>query len=126
MEVLVTVIGQKLRIATNCKTFVEGTCNFVKFVFSLSDDWAGLATHAQFIQDGNAYNRQLDGSHSVFLPDEIHDGKCELVLYGIRGLTVEISDSAVLNIKKSNHRSDGQEDMYIFATIEEMREYLQI
>lgn len=126
MEVLVNVIGQKLRIATNCKTFVEGSRNFIKYTFLLSDDWAGLVTHAQFTQDGNAYNRDLDSNNSVFLPDEIHDGKCELVLCGVSGLTVATSDSAVLNIKKFNHQSDGKEDPYIFATLEEMREYLQI
>ena len=107
MEVLVSVIGQKLRISTNAKTFVEGTRNFIKFIFSLSDEWTGLEMTAQFIQDGVAYDRQLDSSYSVFLPDEIHDGK-------------------ILNIKRSNHMTDGKEDIYVFATLEEMREYLQI
>lgn len=126
MEVLVNVIGQKLRISTNCKTFVDGTHNFIKFVFTLSDDWDDLYTCAQFIQDGTAYSSQLDGNHSVFLPGEIHDGKCELVLYGANGLTEATTDSVVLNIKGSKHMSDAQEETYILATLEEMKEYLQI
>lgn len=126
MEVLVSVIGQKLRIATNCKTFVEGTRNFIKFVFSLPDEWASLSMHAQFIQDGVALNRQLDSNYSAFLPDEIHDGKCDLILYGVNGMTVALTDSLTLNIKRSNHVSDGSDEVYVFATLEEMREYLQI
>lgn len=127
MEVLVNVIGQKLRIATNCKTFVEGTRNFIKFVFVLPDEWIGLDMQAQFIQDGAAFNRQLDSSHGAFLPDEIHDGKCELILYGAGGMTVALTDSLTLNIKKSNHASDGSSgETYVLATLEEMKEYLQI
>ena len=126
MEVLVSVIGQKLRISTNAKTFVEGTRNFIKFIFSLSDEWTGLEMSAQFIQDGVAYDRQLDSNYSVFLPDEIHDGKCELILHGVNGFTVAVSDGTILNIKRSNHMTDGKEDIYVFATLEEMREYLQI
>lgn len=126
MEVLVSVIGQKLRICTNARTLVDGTRNFIKFVFSLSDEWAGLEMTAQFIQDGTAYDRQLDSNYSVFLPDEIHDGKCELILHGIDGLIVAVSDGAMLNVKRSNHVTDGKEDIFIFATLEEMKEYLQI
>lgn len=134
MEVLVNVIGQKLRIATNCKTFVGGTRDFIKFVFSLPDDWIGLTIYAQFIQDGAAFNRHLDSNSSAFLPNEIHDGKCELVLYGAGGTTVALTDSVMLNIKRSNHVGDGSEGgsgedsvvIYASATLEEMKEYLQI
>lgn len=126
MEVLVSVIGQKLRISTNAKTFVEGTQNFIKFIFSLSDEWDGLDMKAQFIQDGTAYDQQLDSEHSVFLPSDIHDGKCELILYGSSGLTVAVTDGVMLNIKRSNYSNDGKENVIVFATLEEMRKYLQI
>lgn len=126
MEVLVNVIGQKLRISTNCKTFVDGTRNFIKFVFVLPDEWLGLDMHAQFIQDGLALNKQLDSNYSAYLPDEIHDGKCELILYGVSGMTVAVTDGVMLNVKRSNHASDGSDDIYVFATLEEMKEYLQI
>ena len=92
MEVFINVVGQKLRIATNCKTFVEGTMNFVKFTFILSDDWASLEKKAQFIQDGEAINRELDGNNSVYLP----------------------------------YRIDGKDWDYVFATVEEMKQYLGI
>lgn len=126
MEVQVNVIGQKLKIATNCKTFVEGTRNFIKFVFALPDEWVGLDVHAQFVQDGNAFNAQLDSNYCVFLPYEIHDGLCELILYGESDITMAVTDGVMLNIKRSNHTSDGIDQIYVFATLEEMKEYLQI
>lgn len=126
MEVLVSVIGQKLRISTNAKTFVEGTQNFIKFIFSLSNEWIGLDVKAQFIQNGVAYDCQLDSECSVFLPSDIHDGKCELILYGSSGLIVAVTDGVILNIKRSNYTNEGKENVIVFATLEEMREYLQI
>ncbi len=126
MEVFINVVGQKLRIATNCKTFVEGTMNFVKFTFILSEDWAGLEKKAQFIQDGEAINRELDGNNSVYLPAEIHSGTFELVLRGGMGLTSAVTDTLVLNAKRSDYRTDGKDGDYVFATVEEMKQYLGI
>lgn len=126
MEVFINVTGQKLRIATNCKTYVEGSMNFVKFTFIMADDWGNLEKKAQFIQDGVAFNRELDGNNSVYLPAEIHDGPFELVLRGGMGLTSATTDSLVLNAKKSAYRADGKDGDYIFATIEEMKQYLGI
>ena len=126
MEVFINVIGQKLRIATNCRTFVEGTMNFIKFTFVLSDDWAGLEKKAQFIQDGEAINRELDGNNSVYLPVEIHSGTFELVLRGGMGLTSAVTDALVLNAKRSEYRTDGKDGDYVFATVEEMKQYLSI
>lgn len=126
MEVFINVVGQKLRIATNCKTFVEGTMNFVKFTFILSEDWVGLEKKAQFIQDGAAINRELDGNNSVYLPAEIHSGTFELVLRGGMGLTSAVTDTLVLNAKRSDYRTDGKDGDYVFATVEEMKQYLGI
>lgn len=126
MEIFINVVGQKLRINSNCKTFVEGTMNFVKFTFVLSDDWKSLDKKAQFIQDGAAINRELDGNNSVYLPAEIHDGTFELVLRGDMGLTSAVTDSLTLTAKKSMYRTDGADGDYVFATIEEMQQYLGI
>ena len=126
MEVFVNVVGQKLRINSNCKTFVEGTMNFVKFTFVFHNDWEHLEKKAQFIQDGIAFNRELDGNNSVYLPAEIHDGTFELVLRGGMGLTSAVTDSLTLTAKKSMYRTDGADGDYVFATIEEMRQYLGI
>lgn len=126
MEVFINVIGQKLKIATNCRTFVEGTMNFIKFTFVLSDDWAGLEKKAQFIQDGEAINRELDGDNSVYLPAEIHSGTFELVLRGGMGLTSAVTDALVLSAKRSEYRTDGKDGDYVFATVEEMKQYLSI
>ncbi len=122
MEVPVNVIGQKLKIATNRKTFVEGTRNFIKFAFALPNEWIGLDMHAQFVQDGIALNVPLDSNYCVFLPYEIHDGLCELILYGSSGRTVAVTDGVMLNIKRSDHTDDGADQVYVFATLEEMKE----
>lgn len=126
MEVFINVVGQKLRIATNCRTFVEGTMNYVKFTFILPDNWADFKKNAQFIQDGQAYNRELDENNSVFLPAEIHAGSFELVLRGGFGLVSAVTDGLILTAKKSNYQAGGKDDEYIFATVDEMKRYLNI
>lgn len=82
MEILVNVIGQKLKIATNLKCFVSGSQQFVKFTFNMDDSWDNLLTFAQFRQNGAAYNQYLDEDNSVYLPSEIGAGTCTLTLCG--------------------------------------------
>lgn len=50
MDILVNVANQKLKIATNLKSLVAGTQEFVRFVFNLTGDWDDLLTFAQFRQ----------------------------------------------------------------------------
>lgn len=126
MEVFINVVGQKLKIATNCRTFVEGSSNFIKLTFILSDEWDGLEKKAQFIQDGTAYDAFLDRNNSVYLPARIHDGKCELILFGTSGTIVAITDGLILNIKGTNYSGEGKDVTLVMATIEEMKEYLNI
>ena len=82
MELSVNVIKQKLKLATNSYNLVAGSQQFVKFIFNLSDEWDGLLTFAQFIQDSNSYNAYLDENNSVYLPHEIQAGTCKVILYG--------------------------------------------
>lgn len=82
MDILVNVANQKLKIATNLKSLVAGTQEFVRFVFNTSGDWDGLATFAQFMQDGVAYNQYLDENKAAYLPAEIGVGTCTVMLYG--------------------------------------------
>lgn len=84
MDILVSVINQKLRLPVNLKRMVEGTQNFVKFIFELDKKWDTLTTFAQFQQNGLAYNQYLDQDNSVYLPPEIRKGKCALILYGTK------------------------------------------
>lgn len=85
MEILVNVIGQKLKIATNLKCFISGSQQFVKFTFNIDDSWDNLITFAQFRQNDVAYNQYLDANNSVYLPREIGAGACTLILYGTGG-----------------------------------------
>lgn len=82
MELLVNVVNQKLKLATNLKSFVAGTQQFIKLTFNLSDEWDNLLTFAQFIQGENVYSQYLDENNSVYLPHEIQAGTCKVILYG--------------------------------------------
>ena len=85
MEILVNVIGQKLKVTTNLKCFISGSQQFVKFIFNMDSEWDNLLTFAQFRQNGVAYNQYLDEDNSVYLPSEIGAGACTLILYGTGG-----------------------------------------
>lgn len=82
MDVLVSVVGQQLKIATNFKSLVEGSQNFVRFCFNLDGAWDGLTKVAQFKQGDSAYNVALDDDDRCFLPTEIESGECRVALYG--------------------------------------------
>lgn len=82
MELLINVINQKLKLATNLKNLVAGSQQFIKLTFNLSEEWDDLLTFAQFIQSENAYSQYLDSDNSVYLPSEIQKGVCKLALCG--------------------------------------------
>lgn len=82
MNILVNVVNQRMKVATNIKSLVAGTQNFVRFQFALGDEWKNLMPFAQFRQGGDAYNLYLDENNSVFLPAEIKPGTCTVMLYG--------------------------------------------
>lgn len=83
MDVNINVIGQKLKIASNLKNYVEGTQRFVKFIFSFHDNtWDDMLITAQFQQNDHAYNTYLDSDNAVYLPKEITVGRCKLLLFG--------------------------------------------
>ena len=98
MELLVNVINQKLKLATNLKSLVAGTQKFIKFTFNLSDDWNGLHPFAQFIQGENSYNDYLDEDNSVYLPPEIQQGICKILLYGSDGTIIATTNYIELTI----------------------------
>lgn len=108
MDILVNVVNQKLKIATNQKMFVEGTQKFIRFIFNLPVEWKDLIVFAQFSQDGSGYNDFLDENYSVYLPPEIKTGKCYLTIYGTRGDVVAISDSLEITVTRPNFVRDGQ------------------
>lgn len=107
MNIFVNLINQKLKIATNLKTIVDGTQNFIRFSFNLSDEWNGLQTFAQFSQNGKAYNQYLDSENSVYLPSEICAGICTLMLYGSGGQTIATTNYLTLKIDENILISDA-------------------
>lgn len=84
MEIKINVDNQKLKVATNLKTYISGTKNFVKITFNFMDKiWGSLKTYAQFRQGDEAYNLFLDENNSVYLPPELVAGECLLILHGV-------------------------------------------
>ena len=88
MDILVNVVNQKLKMSTNLKSIIDGTQQFVRFVFNLGSDWDELTSFAQFCQNGVAYNQYLDSDNCAYLPAEIGVGTCTMMLYGTNGATI--------------------------------------
>lgn len=101
MEVLVNVIGQKLKVVSDFDGYVSGTQKFVRFVFNLGSDWDGLLVFAQFMQNGEPYNQYLDSENSAYLPAEIGPGTCTLMLYGSNDETIATTNYLTLFLDKN-------------------------
>ncbi len=82
MDILVTVEGQKMKIATNQRRHIEGSKQFVRFRFDLSEEWRDMIIFANFVQGNVLYPVQLDSTACAYLPSEVKEGNCLLVLYG--------------------------------------------
>lgn len=108
MDILINVMNQKLKIATNMKNYVAGSQEFVRFIFNLPSEWDNLLTFAQFSQNGVSYNQYLDEDNSVYLPSEIVSGTCTLTLYGSGGNTIGTTDHLTLSIDENILVSDAQ------------------
>ena len=108
MDILVTVKHQKLKITSNYKPIVGGSQKFVRFAFSLDEDWKALTVFAQFTQNGIAYNQYLDENSCCYLPSEIGEGTCTLMLYGTGGETIGTSNYETLSINRNNLVEDAQ------------------
>ena len=107
MDILVNVANQKLKIATNLKSLIAGTQEFVRFTFNLTGDWDDLLTFAQFQQNGVAYNAYLDENNSAYLPSEIGVGTCTLMLYGSNDKTIATTNYLTLTIDENILVSDA-------------------
>lgn len=102
MNIQINVINQKLRLATNLKSYVAGSQQFIKFTFNISEEWNNLLPFAQFIQNGSTYNKYLDSNNSVYLPSEIQAGVCQVTLYGTNGRVVATTNKLELKIAENN------------------------
>ena len=98
MDILVSVVNQRLKITTNLKDLVAGTENFIRFIFDLSSDWDDLSTFVQFVQNGTPYNVTLDQDKSAYLPKQITPGKCTMVLAGNGTNKIAVTNYLTLTI----------------------------
>lgn len=84
MDILVTVEGQKMKLAACQSHCIAGSKSFVKFRFTLSEEWKNLAVCAVFEQGGKkVYQALSDGC--AYLPNEITKGICNMGLLGFGG-----------------------------------------
>lgn len=82
MNILVNVVNQKMRLVSGSRDIIEGSQNFVKFEFHMTEEWDNLLTFVQFRQQGTPYNVYLDNENCACLPPEIKAGTCTIMLYG--------------------------------------------
>lgn len=101
MSIYIHVVDQKMHASSTMEGIVDGSQNFVKFRFHLSEEWNNLVTFAQFLQGGTAYNQYLDSENAVFLPPEIGAGTCTMMLYGTGGTTIATTNYLTLKINKN-------------------------
>lgn len=103
MDIYINVTGQKLKIASNLKNYVDGSQSFVKFIFEFADStWSDMITIAQFQQGDKAYNAYLSSANTVYLPTEITEGKCKLILFGSKTNVKATTSYIELTIDSNN------------------------
>ena len=100
MEVNIYVQGQQLKLGTNLSCLVEGSQEFIKFIFAFSDDWGGLTKTCFFSQNGNHYKADLDENNSAYLPSEITYGKCTLSVYGVKDTIRATTNEIIFSVGK--------------------------
>ena len=97
----INVVGQAMYATSANDHLVEGSQEFVKFCFQLSDDWNGLTVFAQFRQGEEAYNKYLDSENTANLPAEIKEGTCTLMLYGSNDTVIGTSNYLTFRVDKN-------------------------
>lgn len=104
MEIKINVTGQKMKVATNLKTYVSGSQRFVKFTFNFTDDSWSMFNNSQlsayFKQGNTVISTSFDGN-SVYLPSDIGVGECYLTLYGANNNIIGITEGLELKIKEN-------------------------
>lgn len=137
MDVLINVVGQRLRLPADSRRFVSGTKEFVKFIFNFDSSWSDIPVYAKFKQNGISKDVELVQGRYVFLPDTLSAGLCTLSLYGISGSKSAKTESVVIKIVDDNGNVEnpsgsnpsggsGGGSSCEFATIEEVKSYLGI
>lgn len=118
MDIQVNVVGQKLKLAKNYKSLIDGSQKFIRFVFNLDGSWTDLVTYAQFTQNGASYNCYLDEESSVYMPPEITVGECTITLSGTLNGVIATTDYVTIEIFK-NILTTGEESTEITESLYE-------
>lgn len=73
----------------------------------MDEGWDNLLKFAQFRQGGVAYNQYLDDENGAYLPAEIGEGTCTMMLYGSGGEVIGTTNYVTFTIDKNNLISDA-------------------
>lgn len=111
MDIIVNVINQRLIVQSNHKTLVEGSNNFIRFVFNFSDDWNGMTKVALFGQDISTYAKPLDNENTVYLPSEIVRGDFALTVNGTLDEKVATTSVLYMHVDRQTPISKDMESM---------------
>lgn len=103
----INVNNQRMMLVSSNYKIVSGSQQFVRFHFTLDDDWQNLTVFAQFTQNDDAYNQYLDANYDVFLPSEIEDGEVRVSLYGTGNTVIGTSNYLAFNVEKIEFTEDA-------------------
>ena len=124
MDLLIKVTNQQLRLETQISNLIYGTKDFIRLVFSLTGDWDGLRTCAQFHQGNNVYNKYLDADNSVYFPPEIQPGTCSLLLYGTDGSRTALTDMLKIKIDENQYITNASSSQITQTLYEQLIAYI--
>ena len=101
MNINIKVDGQNLYVTHNLHSVIDGSKEFIKFVFDLPDEWKELNPTVQFIQGATHTDVVLDSSYSATLPSDLAVGDCHVILYGLSGKVRAVTEHLTIKIKEN-------------------------
>ena len=99
-NIYIDISGQKLAVNPQDINIVDGTQDFIRFVFHTDGEWSGLNIVAHFMQVDQVYKRTLNEDMSVMLPSEITSGGFTLALCGSGDKTIATSNYLTFRVYK--------------------------
>lgn len=119
MNILFNINNQTL-LRIDKEPLVSGSQNYVKALFTFSDEWTDCAKTCSFIKGNKTYNQVLDGNNSCYVPVEVLEksGEFYVALLGTKGSTsTRITTNGVWVTVKQSGFKDGEEPAEIIPAL---------
>lgn len=119
MNILFNINNQTL-LRTDNEPLVSGSQNYIKALFTFSDEWADCAKTCSFIKGNKTYNQILDSNNSCYVPAEVLEksGEFYVALLGTKGSTsTRITTNGVWVTVKQSGFKDGEEPAEIIPAL---------